>query len=144
MYGASHQARSAAAMTPVPASVCSSLRRDSEVRSSILDPPDGQTVSALVCAIMAQHFRREKELAPGKGQHCGNVRGRRAKRAFAETPTAAKCQVQTLHQAHCALAAVSFLVSCAERAQLLLRAPSSVWWRALRSPTPRASALPVP
>src|SRR6266403_2947275 len=37
MYGASHQARSAAAMTPVPAKVCKSLRRDSEVRSSILE-----------------------------------------------------------------------------------------------------------
>src|SRR6202790_285364 len=41
MNGASHQARSAAAMTPVPASAWSSLRRDSEVRSSILDPPAG-------------------------------------------------------------------------------------------------------
>src|SRR5882757_7078007 len=37
MKGASHQARSAAAMTPVPANVCRSLRRDSEVRSSILE-----------------------------------------------------------------------------------------------------------
>src|ERR1700737_3887464 len=38
MNGASHQARSVAAMTPAPANVCSSLRRDSELRPSILDP----------------------------------------------------------------------------------------------------------
>src|SRR5712671_42881 len=37
IYGASHQARSAAAMTPAPANVCRSLRRDSEVRSSMLE-----------------------------------------------------------------------------------------------------------
>ena len=41
MNGASHQARSVAAITPAPVSVCSSLRRDSELRSSILDPPRG-------------------------------------------------------------------------------------------------------
>ena len=43
-------ARSAAAMTPVPASVCSSLRRDSEVRSSMLDPSRWQSLFRLLFA----------------------------------------------------------------------------------------------
>src|ERR1700694_4683165 len=60
MNGASHQARSAAAMTPVPASACSSLRRDSEVRSSMLDPPAGLSLSGSCLCHHAIAFRTGK------------------------------------------------------------------------------------